>query len=105
MVKNDYLCSELVHGMLSYCAMVEVYALEYRDKEYLVADIPDVFTDSKGRVLIGSRTLNDAIFNDKKGYPDKTAEMIDEQIYAYLDDSFFSLKEKEFISVAKDLLD
>lgn len=85
--------------------MVKVQVLRYNDKEYLVADIPDVFTNSKRRLLIGSHSLNNALYDDEKGYHDKTAIMIDEQIYAYLDDHFFLLGKNAFLAKVKELLD
>lgn len=85
--------------------MVKVNTIEYDGKEYLVADIPDVITGSESRLLIGSHSLNIALYDDEKGYQDSTAERIDEQIYAYLDDQYFSLEDNVFLSKVKDLLD
>ena len=85
--------------------MVKVHVLTYNEKEYLVADIPDVFTDSKRRILIGSHSLNNALYDDEKGYHDKTAEKIDDMIYAYLDDQLFSLGDIDFLTKIKELLD
>lgn len=85
--------------------MVKVNAIEYDGKEYLVADIPDVITDSESRLLIGSHALNVALYDDEKGYQDSTAEEIDEQIYAYMDDLYFSLDDNVFLSKVKELLD
>lgn len=85
--------------------MVKVNTLAYDGKEYLVADIPDVITGSESRLLIGSHSLNIALFDDEKGYLDYIAEAIDEQIYAYLDDTYFSLEDNDFLSKAKELLD
>ena len=85
--------------------MVKVGVITYDGKEYLVADIPDVITDSKSRVLIGSHTLNVALYDEEKGYHDSIAEAIDEQIYAYMDDKYFSLEDNGFLSKVKELLD
>lgn len=85
--------------------MVKVNTLAYDGKEYLVADIPDVITGSESRLLIGSHSLTIALFDDEKGYLDYIAEAIDEQIYAYLDDTYFSLKDNNFLSKVKELLD
>ncbi|MBR3081021.1 MAG: hypothetical protein IKH01_14630 [Prevotella sp.] len=85
--------------------MVKIHTLTYKDKDYLVADIPDVFTNEERRVLIGAHSLNKILYDDEKGYHDKTAEEIDEQIYAYLDDNLFSLGEIDFLSKVKELLD
>ncbi len=85
--------------------MVKINAIEYDGKEYLVAEIPDVITGSKSRILIGSHSLNVALYDDEKGYQDNTAEEIDEQIYAYLDDQYFLLDDNVFLSKVKELLD
>lgn len=86
-------------------AIVQVYTLTYNGREYLVADIPDVFTNSQCRRLIGSNSLNAVLYDDEHGYHDSTAEEIDEQIYAYLDDHYFSLRERDFLAIVKKLLD
>ena len=85
--------------------MLKVNTIIYDGKEYLVADIPDVINGSESRLLIGSHSLNIALYDDERGYQDKTAEKIDEQIYAYLDDQYFSLDDNDFLSNVKDLLD
>lgn len=85
--------------------MVKVKTFVYKGKEFLVADIPDVISGSESRLMIGSHTLNNALYNDEKGYYDRTAERIDEQIYAYLDDLYFSLEDNDFLSKVKELLD
>ena len=85
--------------------MVEVHTLTYNNKDYLVADIPDIFTNSKRRLLIGTHLLNIALYDEEKGYLSKTAEEIDEQIYAYLDDQYFLFKDNDFLSKVKELLD
>ena len=85
--------------------MVKINTIAYDGKEYLVADIPDVITGSESRLFIGSHSLNIALYDDEKGYQDSTAERIDEQIYAYLDDHLFLLDSSDFLSKVKELLD
>lgn len=85
--------------------MLKINSIAYDGKEYLVAEIPDVITGSESRLLIGSHSLNTALYNDEKGYQDHTAEAIDELIYAYLDDQYFSLGNNRFLSKVKELLD
>ena len=84
---------------------MKIYTIAHCGKDYLVADIPDVITGSESRLLIGSRALNVALYDDEKGYKDSAAEEIDEQIYAYLDDRYFSMEEDDFLSKVKKLLD
>ena len=85
--------------------MVKINTIAYDGQEYLVADIPDIITGSESRLLIGSHSLNIALYDDEKGYQDSTAERIDEQIYAYLDDKFFSIEDNDFLSKVNELLD
>ena len=85
--------------------MIKVNTIVYDGKEYLVADIPDVITGSENRLLIGSHSLNYVLYNDEIGYQDGTAQEIDEQIYAYLDDEYFLLDDNEFLSKVKEFLD
>lgn len=85
--------------------MVKVNTIVYEGKEYLVADIPDVICGSPSRLLIGAHSLNVALYDDETGYHECTAEAIDEQIYAYLDDPYFSLEDDDFLSKVKEMLD
>ncbi len=77
----------------------------YKGKEYSAAFIPDVFTSSNQKLLIGSHSLNVALYDDDKGYVDEEARVIDEQIYSFIDDNFFSLSTEKFIVNVKELLD
>ena len=85
--------------------MIKFNTIVYEGKEYLVADIPDIITGSGTRLLIGSHSLNIALYDDENGYRNSTAEAIDEQIYAYLDDLYFSLENDVFLSKVKEFLD
>jgi hypothetical protein len=85
--------------------VIKVDTIAYEGKEYLVADIPDVIIGSESRLLIGSHSLNIALYDDEKGYKDCLAESIDEQIYAYMDDLYFLLEGNAFLSNVKELLD
>jgi hypothetical protein len=77
----------------------------YKGKEYSAAFIPNVFTSENQIILIGSHSLNVALYDVDKGYVEEEAREIDEQIYAFIDDNFFSLSLEEFIENAKALLD
>lgn len=85
--------------------MVKVITIVYNGKEYVVADIQDVISCSNSRLLIGSLTLNQVLYDEEKGYCDSIAEAIDEQIYAYLDEKYFLLEDSCFLSKVKELLD
>ncbi|SDN97600.1 hypothetical protein SAMN04487900_10670 [Prevotella communis] len=85
--------------------VIKVNTIVYDGKEYLVADIPDVITGSESRLSIGSHSLNIALYDDVNGFQDGTAKEIDEQIYAYIDDEYFSLEDIEFLSKVKEFLD
>ena len=85
--------------------MVKINTFVYDGKEYFIADVPDVISGSESRLLIGSQTLSTALYDDRKGYQNRIAEIIDEQIYAYLDEKYFSLEGNDFLSKVKELLD
>ncbi len=84
---------------------MELDSIKYKGICYPIATIPNDFSGRKGYVTIGSEFLNKALFDEKKGYPDEEAIRIDEGIYAYMDDEYFTLSEKSFIEKAKRLLD
>ena len=86
-------------------ASLDTISISYRGKEYSAAFIPNVFTSDNQMILIGSHSLNVALYDDDKGYVDEEAREIDEQIYAFIDDDFFSLSLEKFIENAKSLLD
>ena len=84
---------------------LDTILIMFKGKEYSAAFIPDVFTGSNQKLLIGSHSLNVALYDDDKGYVDEEAREIDEQIYAFIDDNFFSLSVEKFIEYVKNLLD
>ena len=79
--------------------------ITYKDKEYTVAVIPDVFSGGNQEIHIGSHSLNEAVYSNEKGYVDEVARSIDEQIYAYIDDDYFSLSLEDFLQKVKLYLD
>ena len=86
-------------------ASLDTISISYRGKEYSAAFIPNVFTSDNQMILIGSHSLNIALYDDDRGYVDEEAREIDEQVYAFIDDDFFSLSLEKFIEKAKALLD
>lgn len=86
-------------------ANLDTISIPYKGKYYLAAFIPDIFTGENQRLLIGSHSLDVALYDDNKGYFDDEARKIDEQIYAFVDDEYFSLSSEKFIDSAKVLLD
>lgn len=86
-------------------ASLDTISISYRGKEYSTAVIPNVFTSDNQTILIGSRSLNAAIYDDDRGYVDEEAREIDEQVYAFIDDDFFSLCLEKFIDNVMVLLD
>ena len=86
-------------------ASLDTISISYRGKEYSTAVIPNVFTSDNQTILIGSHSLNVAIHDDDKGYVDDDAREIDEQVYAFIDDEFFSLSLEKFIDNVMVLLD
>ena len=86
-------------------ASIDTILISYKGKEFLGSFIPNVFTGDNRKLLIGSHSLNVAIYDDDKGYYDKEAREFDEQIYAFIDDEFFSLSLEKFIEKVKFFLD
>lgn len=84
---------------------LEVFQISYRNRNYNAAIIPNVFTDNNERIIIGCHSLDSALFDVEKGYPDNEAQYIDESIYAFLDDEYFILSCEEFVKIAKKYLD
>ena len=85
---------------------IDFFNIEYKGNEYPVAEIPDVFThEEECYLLIGSHSLNLALYHDEYGYPDETARMLDEKIYAFINDEYFNLSKEKFITKVKKYLD
>ncbi len=94
---NHYLCTKM--------ASLNTISILYRGKEYSAAFIPNDYTCDNQMILIGSHSLNAALYDDDKGYVDEMARDIDEQIYAFIDDDFFSYSLEKFTEKVKDMLD
>lgn len=86
-------------------ASLDTISITYKGKEYSSVFIPNVFTSDNQMILIGSHSLNVALYDDEKGYVDEEAGEIDEQVYAFIDDDFFSLSFEKFIEKVKASLD
>ena len=84
---------------------LDTISILYKGKSFPATFIPDVFTGDNQRLLIGSHSLDVALYDDDKGYADDEARVIDEQIYAFVNDDFFSLSLGDFIDTVKALLD
>ncbi len=84
---------------------LKTFTITYQNKNYLASVIPDIFTGSKNCLTIGCHSLSLALYNEKMGFFDNKAKIIDEQIYAYLDDNDFNLNEDSFLKTARKHLD
>jgi hypothetical protein len=85
---------------------LNTFTITYKRKEYIAAEIPHIFINKTDeRIIIGSHSLNVALYDDERGYPDAEAQYVDEQIYAFIDDDFFKLNYNDFIQKAKQYLD
>lgn len=85
---------------------IKTQIYNYDGKDYVVAIIPDVFTNRENGLLkIGPQSLNLTLYDDELGYDSDRARSIDEQIYAYVDDSLFKHSYDVFIAEIKELLD
>ena len=86
-------------------AKLETAIVKYKGKEYVCAWIPDVLSKMYSTICIGCHSLNEALYDDEVGYPDDEARIIDERIYAFIDDEFFNLSYESFIEKVKRYLD
>ena len=86
-------------------ARLDTISISFEGKDFSVAKIPNIFSDCNQRILIGPHSLNEALYNNDRGYVNGIACRIDEQIYAYLDDEFFSLSSERFLEKVKLYLD
>ena len=77
----------------------------YHGIDYAVTTIPDVISGSDCYLTIGSESLNHALFSDIHGYSDEAARILDEKIYAYMDDDSFLLSKQTFLERVKESLD
>ena len=85
---------------------LDITAIEYRGKTYPVTSVPDLFThDEDSWLLIGSHSLNLALFDDEHGYADEQARYIDEQIYGFVDDDSFQCDYETFVKRVAASLD
>lgn len=84
---------------------LKLETINYKGKKYNVAIIPNIFPCNNDTVIIGSESLNRVILDDDFDYSSEDARRIDEQIYAYVDESFFKLSESAFITKIRTILD
>ncbi len=94
-----------IHYLCTIMAKLETVSFSFNGKEYLVAIIPDVISNSNEKLLIGPRSMNEVLFDDIKGYASNEAKYIDEQIYAFIDDEYFSLSFEGFLEKVQLFLD
>ena len=65
-------------------SMSETFTINFYNKEYIVAMIPDVFTgNSDLQLIIAASSLNTALYDYEKGYTSDEAQYIDKKIYAF----------------------
>ena len=86
-------------------AKLNTISISYGGKDFFAALVPNVFSDGDQSILIGPHSLNKTIYDDNNGYIDDTARRIDEQIYAYIDDDYFSMSMEVFLEKVKFYLD
>ena len=85
---------------------LEVFKIAYKGAEYDATCIPDVFTNiDDNYLIIGSHSLNLALYDDEERYPDGEALCLDERIYAFIDDEYFHLGYEDFLAKVKKYLD
>lgn len=86
-------------------AKLETDIVKYKGNDFVCAWIPDVLSKMYSTICIGCHSLNEALYNDEVGYIDNEARIIDERIYAFIDDEYFNLSFESFIEKVKMYLD
>lgn len=86
-----------IHYLCTNMSKLKTVSFSFNNRDFLVAIIPDIISNSNMRLLIGPHSMNTALFDDEIGYVSNEARYIDEQIYAYIDDEYFSLSHEQFL--------
>ena len=86
-------------------ASLDTIVISYKGSDFPAVFIPDVFTGENRKLLIGSHSLNVALYDDSKGYVDEDAKEIDALFYAFVNDEYFSLTLEKFVENVRFLLD
>ena len=55
---------------------LDIIIISYKEKAFHAAFIPDILTSEDQKLLIGSHSLNLALYDDDKGYIDEEAKII-----------------------------
>ncbi len=78
---------------------LETFEMEYKGRKYLATEVENIFDpDScEENVIFASTRLSDELIDEHGDYRDDSAESVDNDIYAYVDDEYFSLSKEEFI--------
>ncbi|MBR4803049.1 MAG: hypothetical protein IK032_00240 [Bacteroidales bacterium] len=77
---------------------LETFEIEYKGNKYLATEVENIFDpESNDTIILASSRLNDVLVDKNGKFVDHEAEFVDEQIYAFVDDKYFSFTKEEFI--------
>ena len=57
-------------------AKLDTVSVSYQGKDYMIARIPDVFTNTRNNIFIGPHSLSHALYDNHIGYADEDARSI-----------------------------
>ncbi len=79
-------------------SQLQTFEIEYKGQKYLATEVENVFEpDSDDTIILASSRLNDALVDKNGKFVDHEAEFVDERIFAFVDDNYFSFSKEEFI--------
>ena len=77
---------------------LETFEIEYKGNKYLATEVENVFEPgSDDTIILASSRLNDALVDKNGKFVDHEAEFVDERIFAFVDDKYFSFSREEFM--------
>ena len=77
---------------------LETFEIEYKGNKYLATEVENVFEPgSEDTIILASSRLNDALVDKNGKFVDHEAEFVDERIFAFVGDEYFSFSKEEFM--------
>ena len=77
---------------------LETFEIEYKGNKYLATEVENVFDpESNDTIILASSRLNDVLVDQNGKFVDHEAEFVDERIFAFVGDEYFSFTKEEFM--------
>lgn len=77
---------------------LETFEIDYKGNKYLATEVENVFEPgSEDTIILASSRLNDALVDKNGKFVDHEAEFVDERIFAFVGDEYFSFSKEEFM--------